>query len=115
MDNEIFRRERLMESCEGDTELAVEVVSDFLASTPSVLSRLQRAVAAVNCIDARLEAHSIKGSAQTLGAERLAEESLRLESGAKAGDLSGAPERVTAICREFDHLCTALGEFQRAA
>ena len=40
MEKERFRRERLLESCEDDVELAQEVVEDFLQSTPQVLARL---------------------------------------------------------------------------
>ena len=114
-DVEIFRRERLMESCEDDAALAAEVVEDFLASTPLILSRLRAAVAGMNSIDARLEAHSLKGSAQTLGAERLAEESRRMETAAREGNLARAPERASAIDREFARVRAALEDFRLPA
>ncbi len=84
----VFLLERLMESCEDDVALAHEVLEDFQESAPRCLSRLTAAVMASDPVLVRLESHSLKGSASTIGAKALASVSARLET---MGDLSDAP------------------------
>ena len=98
---EVFRVERLLESCDDDEELARDVVADFLTTAPPVLARLACAVAEGSVVHARLEAHSLKGSAQTLGLEALALVSLDMEEAAKRGEMSQAPGFLARIEGEF--------------
>jgi len=120
---EVFRVSRLLESCDDDEELARDVVADFLDTAPPVMARLAQAIAGGDAIHARLEAHSLKGSAQTLGAEALAGAGLDMEEAAKHGELSRAPSLLARIEAEFRRALPALeeyfqgqdGEFGRAA
>jgi len=52
--------------------------------------------------NAKLYAHSIKGSAANLGAERLSKAALELERLAGQGDLSEADACLRRIQKEFD-------------
>ena len=108
---EVFRVSRLLESCDDDDELARDVVADFLDTAPSLMDRLARAVAGGDAVHARLEAHSLKGSAQTLGAEALAGAGLDMEEAAKHGELSRAPSLLTRIEDEFRRALPALEEY----
>jgi len=108
---EVFRVSRLLESCDDDDELARDVVADFLDTAPSLMDRLARAVAGGDAVHARLEAHSLKGSAQTLGAEALAGAGLDMEEGAKHGDLSRAPSLLVRIEGEIRRLRPHLDEY----
>lgn len=108
---EVFRVSRLLESCDDDEELAREVVADFLATAPPVLDRLAQAVADGDAVHARLEAHSLKGSAQTLGAEALAGAGLDMEEAAKHGDLSRAPALLSRMEGELRRLRPSLEEY----
>ena len=108
---EVFRVSRLLESCDDDDELARDVVADFLDTAPSLMDRLARAVAGGDAVHARLEAHSLKGSAQTLGAEALAGAGLDMEEAAKHGELSRAPSLLARIEDEFRRALPALEEY----
>ena len=112
---EVFQAARLLESCEDDAELAREVVEDFLHSTPQVLARLTQAITDGDAIQARLEAHSLKGSAQTLGAETLAWTGLQLEDAAKQGGLSETPSLLKQSEEEFSRLRLRLSEFLKTS
>ncbi len=109
--SEVFQLERLLESCDDDAELARDVVTDFLDTAPQVLARLAQAVADGDAIHARLEAHSLKGSAQTLGAEALAWVSLGLEETAKRGELSQTPDLLARIESEFRRVHPRLEDY----
>lgn len=108
---EVFQLERLLESCDDDAELARDVVTDFLDTAPQVLARLTQAVTDGDVVHARLEAHSLKGSAQTLGAEALAWVSQDLEETAKRGELSQTPDLLTRIESEFRRVHPRLEEY----
>lgn len=108
---EVFRVSRLLESCDDDDELAKDVVADFLDTAPPLMDRLTQAVAGGDTVHVRLEAHSLKGSAQTLGAEALAWVSLDMEEDAKHGDLSRAPRLLSRIEAEMRRLRPHLDEY----
>lgn len=107
---EVFRVGRLLESCDDDDELAREVVADFLDTAPPLLARLVRAAEGGDAVRARLEAHSLKGSAQTLGAEALAGAGRDMEEAAKDGELSQAPRLLARIEAEMRRLRPRLEE-----
>ncbi len=108
---EVFQLSRLLGSCDGDAELAGDVVADFLDTAPPLLARLAQAVADGDAIHTRLEAHSLKGSAQTLGTEALASASQALEEAAKHGELSQAPCLLARIEGEFHRALPRLQEY----
>jgi len=120
---EVFELSRLLESCDGDDELARDVLVDFLDTAPPLLARLAQAVAGGDAICARLEAHSLKGSAQTLGAGALAWVSLNMEEAAKHGEMAQAPLLLSRIEGEMrrvrprleEHLGGRPQELRRAA
>ena len=100
----IFLHGHLMESCEDDVELSIEVLQDFRETTPSRLSRLFAAVEADDPNLVRFEAHSLKGSARTIGAEALAVVGARLEEAGKRGDLSDAHVLLAETERRLHNL-----------
>lgn len=112
---EVFQLERLLENCDDDDELARDVVADFLDTAPPLLARLAQAVADGDAIHTRLEAHSLKGSAQILGAEALAGVSLDLEEVAKRGEVLQTPGLLTRIEGEFRRVHPRLKEYLGAA
>ena len=86
-----------MESCEDDVQLAHEVLQDFRETAPSCLIRLAAAVTAADASLVRLEAHSLKGSSRTIGAQALAGAAVRLETAAASNDLSDAPSLLALV------------------
>jgi PAS domain S-box-containing protein len=88
----IVRRERLWECCGGDAELVGEVVEEFLQAAPLVLERMAGGVAQSDATRVRFEAHTMRGSCRTVGADALEFVCGVLEERAVAGDLTNAPE-----------------------
>ncbi|MES2461172.1 MAG: response regulator, partial [Armatimonadota bacterium] len=109
----IVRRERLWECCGGDAELVAEVVDEFLKSCPAVLARLEQGIAAGDAPAVRFEAHTLRGSCRTVGAESLEFVCGTLEERAVAGSLTGAPEWMERAKVAAAHLVPALNQASR--
>jgi len=104
----VFAPGQLLESCDGDDDLAREVILEFCESAPVRLVRLTLAVANLDLSQVRLEAHSIKGSCRTIGAVALASITAILEESSKNGDLSDATAMVVEADRCLRDLILAL-------
>lgn len=87
----------------GEAAVLVEILDLFL---DSARDRLPRLVAALECGDleaALLEAHGLKGSAGTVGAQSLAAACSHLEQEARRGALpSGAPRALRELWRDTE-------------
>lgn len=87
----------------GETAVLVEILDLFL---DSARDRLPRLVAALECGDleaALLEAHGLKGSAGTVGAQSLAAACSHLEQEARRGALpTGAPRALRELWRDTE-------------
>jgi HPt (histidine-containing phosphotransfer) domain-containing protein len=106
-----FLPSQLMESCDEDGELAIEVLEDFYKSAPRCLARLFDAVSEADVPKARLEAHSLKGSARTIGGLALATVSARLETAAAEGSLFEAPKLLIEIEQRMHRLRSAVAAY----
>lgn len=85
----------------GEPDPLIEFIDLYLADTPQVLQRLRQAVQAQNPVAVREAAHSLKGSSSNLGADKLANHCRDLESQAKAGVLTSAPQMLAQIEAEY--------------
>ncbi len=85
-----------------EEDLARELMPICLEDNKTRLALLIEAVQAHDAANAKLYAHSIKGSAANLGAERLSQAALELERLAGQGDLSEADECLQRIQTEFE-------------
>jgi PAS domain S-box-containing protein len=74
----------------GDVELLKEVVELFLDDYPEAFERIRQAVASRDASALEHNAHSLKGSVSTFGANRAFEAALALEKQGRSGDLSDA-------------------------
>ena len=79
----VMNFERLSRSCGSKAALEARIMAEFLRVTPLIFDRLAAAVAAADFAQARFEAHTLKGSSRTLGAEALGTASAALEDAAK--------------------------------
>jgi HPt (histidine-containing phosphotransfer) domain-containing protein len=90
-------------SQESIARIEVEILDLFL---DSARDRLPRLVAALECGDleaALVEAHGLKGSAGTVGAQSLAAACSRLEQEARRGALpDGAPRALRQLWRDTE-------------
>lgn len=78
----------LLEISGGDQELIEEIVAVFRDDVPPRLDEIDAAMGAGDIAEVARVAHSLKGAAGSLGAERLEALALLLEDAAKGGNAS---------------------------
>ena len=100
--------ERLHRSCAGKAKLERRIMAETLRLTPAILQRLRAAVGAEDAERSCFEAHTLKGSSRTLGAEALGTAAALMEDAAKAGDLAAAPALLDGIESEWAALSARL-------
>jgi len=81
----------------GDVELLKEVIELFLSDYPSTVEKIKAAVAGSDATALEHQAHSLKGSVSTFGADRAFEAAFALEKQGRSGDLRGAPEGLLEL------------------
>ena len=109
LDSETLERMRALGRVAG-RDLLREMVDTFRARPH--LEELKEAIAAGDRNALELCAHSLKGSAGTLGARRLAELCAELERGARAGDADPSSRQIGDLEEEYRRV---LDELQAAA
>src|SRR5262249_34384510 len=87
---EVLDTARLAEITDGDVDFERELLNQFLQVSPALVSETDAAIAAGEAAGARANAHTLKGSGRTLGADRFGEACLKLETFAAQGDLVAA-------------------------
>ena len=100
--------ERLTESMGGDQAFVDELIEQFVADSPALVTAARAGIEAGNTAEVRRAAHTLKSNAATFGANELADRSRRLEEAAKAGALEDALERIDAISAELERVHAAL-------
>ncbi|MGI4787841.1 MAG: PAS domain S-box protein [Janthinobacterium lividum] len=96
--------ERLHRSCAGKAKLERRIMVETLRLSPLILERLCASVNAADAELTRFEAHTLKGSSRTLGAEALGMAAALMEDTAKAGNLSESPVLLNQIKVEWSAL-----------
>lgn len=76
----------------GDPDFLAELLSDFLTQTPELLSQIESALVSGDAATLGKVAHTLKGSARSVGADEFAAIAFELEQAGKQGDLSNASE-----------------------
>jgi HPt (histidine-containing phosphotransfer) domain-containing protein len=109
----VFVFERLNEICTGDSEFERELLGEFLHGSPVLLARARAAIAAADASELEQAAHSLKGSARTLGADALGAALFALETMGRNGDLSPASPGLERAEAEFERVRTLLEEHLR--
>ena len=104
----IFDRAGALRQCRGDESLLAEIVTMFAGEYPSAMSSIRAAIEGRDAIDLTYRAHSLKGMASSVGGSALSVAAGRLESMARAGDLSQAPVAFSALQAELDRFVSAL-------
>lgn len=90
----------------GEADLVEELIADFQTDTARRLTLIGTAIAAANHSAVRLEAHTVKGSALQVGANRLAAVCYQMELSAKSGEPGD-------LGRIFDSLLSSFEEVRR--
>lgn len=88
-----------------------DIIDSFLELLPGQVSAIQQAIKDGDETSLRLHAHTLKGSASNVGANGLAEVSLRIETLAKQGDTQGASVHIAPLSQIAAETNTALKQF----
>jgi len=105
-----FDRAGLLERLMGDTDMARSIVAAFVDDVPRQLASLQACVAAHDTAAAVMQAHSMKGAASSVGAERLRHLAAELECAARGGDLEMVASRLPDLERELGQLDAVMNQ-----
>jgi PAS domain S-box-containing protein len=95
---------------DGEDELS-ELVDLFVASAPTNIAGMRRALEQPSAGDLSMAAHTLKGSCSNFGASRLRELCVQIEQAALSGKLEGTLDFVEAAEKELYRLIEALESY----
>lgn len=98
-----------LEYCAGEADLYYEVLDDFATEAKTKTVSIEESKMAGNWKDYEVYVHSLKSTARMIGADRLADMALELETAAKAGDSAA----IEAKHEETMNMYTSLVELIR--
>ncbi len=93
---------RLAESLGGDAAFVSELIEQFVADTPDLVTAARAGLEAGDADEVRRAAHTLKSNAATFGAHELAERSRALEEAAKQRALDDGAALLEAMAGELD-------------
>ena len=108
----VLDRETVIKRLGGDQAIYEELLAYMMDTVQGTLDGLTQAFAGNDPRNVRLLAHSLKGEAATLGAERLRRAAAEVEELGAGGDLGGAECAMSLLRREVDTLRKHLGRDQ---
>jgi len=88
----------------GDKQFFKKMLAEFLDYVPKQLKTLNDAARKADAEVVGREAHSLKGLAGQLGAERMAALALEIELSGEMGNLVGAEQSIVKLRNELTHL-----------
>ncbi len=94
----VFNRGELLDRLGGNQELLKEVIQVFLNDVPLQIENLKKRLAEEEKAAVVRQAHTLKGAAANIGAERVRETAWELEQAAGGGDW----EKVRAVARALE-------------
>jgi len=106
--NIIFDSDSLLRRLMGDRELARGVLKRFIQDAPSQLENLRVRLDEIDAPGTRLQAHTLKGSAATVGAEALHAVALAMETAAFSGRLDDCRDLLPEATNEFNRFKTTV-------
>lgn len=92
----------------GDEEFLTELLNDFLTQTPELIAQVEDAVGQGDADALGRAAHTLKGSARSVGADEFAAIAFELERAGKQGDLACAPEALQRLQAYWQQLADYL-------
>ena len=100
----VLDRKAVLDRLAGDQRMYDELLSFMLENLPATVSEIRRAVDAQNLPQAGILAHSLKGEAATLGAERVRHTAARLEDACQQSISAEANAAMAELEQEIDVL-----------
>ncbi|HEV8000381.1 MAG TPA: response regulator [Planctomycetaceae bacterium] len=107
----VFDRETALERINGEEQLLDEVIQLFLSDAPSRLAEVRASLEQGDPKRLQIAAHSLKGAAGYVGAERTSAQALKLEELGQKGDLSPALDEYRQLEHEIEQLRQAIADF----
>ena len=107
-EKQVWNYEKVRELSDGDETMVDIYLDSFLKDSPEVLQALCEASREQDMEKLVRLAHTMKGDANTIGAERLGFEASNLELSARENDRSACTEKLSAVRNEHERLCTIL-------
>jgi two-component system sensor histidine kinase/response regulator len=104
--------EALLASVEGDMDLLMDILGQFVEDRLRLLSQIEHAISRGDAKVLEHTAHTLKGALGALGAKPAFEAALRLEAIGHSGDLSGAAAAEAELQKELEHLEAAFAALQ---
>jgi HPt (histidine-containing phosphotransfer) domain-containing protein len=101
IDSKVFDEFRAIGAGPGANQFVNQIVAQYLAESTARIVTLKDAVTRGDALALRQAAHSLKGSAGTVGANRMADLCGELETLARGTTLDGSPALVAALDDEF--------------
>ncbi|MFQ3611288.1 MAG: ATP-binding protein, partial [Fimbriimonadales bacterium] len=108
---QVINWDTLNEITDGDVEFQKELFQEFLEQTPSLITELTQSLASGDANTVGRVAHTLKGSARSIGADAFAEACFVLEQMGKSGDLNGGEDALRQIQTQWTTLQDALNAF----
>ena len=99
----------IIEIC-GDEEIAVEVVKMFINDSPNCVQSITEALQAQDAKLIKLYAHSLKGAALHIGADKLANMAYELECAGRDKDIEQSIKLFAQIQEEYEKLIAFLSQ-----
>ncbi|MGA1824736.1 MAG: response regulator [bacterium] len=100
----VFDRADFLERLDGDEEFLTELLEEFIEITPELINSIKEAIEKEDMIQARRDAHTLKGASANVSALALREAALQMENSIKNNELDKITERQTRINQEFEKL-----------
>lgn len=101
----------LEEAAEGEREFVVEVFQTFLQDSIGRISRIQLSIDTQDWVQLKKEAHTLKGSSGSIGANQLAQYSLFLMECSKNTDIYQAREIMRSLQQEYNAVTAAIRHY----
>ncbi|MFH1132555.1 MAG: response regulator [Pseudomonadota bacterium] len=108
----VFDANEMLERYDGDAGLLKEVMDLFAMNTPTRIQEIDEALSTGDKTVLMRHAHSLKGAASVVGAERLKESAFEMELAAKDGDLKKIVALLASVRTEFHKLQKVLEKFE---
>ncbi len=107
-DMPVFDRETALDRVNGEAELLDEVIELFLTDAPNRLAEVRTALEQGDPNRLQIAAHSLKGAAGYVGADRTSAQAHKLEDLGRRGELSQAIDEYQLLEREIEQLREAI-------
>ena len=106
--DKVINFESLNRRLANNNELLIEILALFIETMPKHVNNLKTAIEEKNLKNIKMEAHTLKGAAGNISAEKLANTAGLLEVTGKEGDISSAELLFPVMKEEYKELETLI-------